>query len=191
MLMEKQVRQLFLEVPTDPEEYILASQVSQAEADKFFIERMRAGRPHKTGIIWWNILDGWPQMSDAVVGYYFDKKLAFDYIKRSQAPFTIVIDEPNEWNVLVKACNDTLEAKEGTFEVTDALSDEVLYSGEFKAKINATTIIGRMPFYYSEHKFLIVKWNIDGAEGFNHYVMGYPPISLSDYKRFIEKFKEK
>ena len=187
MLMEKQVRQLFLDVPTDPEDYILASQISQAEADKFFIERMRAGRPDKSGIIWWNILDGWPQMSDAVVGYYFDKKLAFDYIKRSQAPFVIVIDEPDEWNVKIKVCNDTLKAKSGVFEVIDALTDEVLCGGEFNADVNSTTVIGSMPFYYSEHKFLIIKWESDGEEGFNHYLMGYPPISLSDYKKFMEK----
>jgi beta-mannosidase len=54
MLMEKQVRVLFGKVPTEPKEYILASQISQAEAKKYFIERMRVDRPHKTGIIWWN-----------------------------------------------------------------------------------------------------------------------------------------
>ena len=59
MLMDKQVRQLFGEVPTDMEDYVLASQISQAEAKKYFIERMRIGRPQKSGIIWWNALDGW------------------------------------------------------------------------------------------------------------------------------------
>lgn len=75
--------------PTTPEDYILASQISQAEAKKYFIERMRVGRPKKTGIIWWNLLDGWPQMSNAVVDYFFTKKLAYEYIKQSQAPFCI------------------------------------------------------------------------------------------------------
>ena len=36
-LMENQVRQLFGYVPTEPLEYILASQISQAEAKKYFI----------------------------------------------------------------------------------------------------------------------------------------------------------
>ena len=36
MLMEKQVRQLFGDVPCEPEDYILASQISQAEAKKYF-----------------------------------------------------------------------------------------------------------------------------------------------------------
>ena len=49
MLMEKQVRQLFGRVPTDPEEYVLASQISQAEAKKYFIERLRIRCPPKNG----------------------------------------------------------------------------------------------------------------------------------------------
>ena len=43
------------------------SQISQAEADKFFIEKFRMGKGHTSGIIWWNIMDNWPQFSDAVV----------------------------------------------------------------------------------------------------------------------------
>ncbi len=187
MLMEKQVRQLFGTVPTDPVEYILASQISQAEAKKYFIERIRVGRPYKTGIIWWNLLDGWPQMSDAVVDYYFEKKLAYDYIKYSQAPFAICAGEINNWALPIYACNDTLEKKKGTVEVVDALTDEVLYSGEFDATENATTLITRVPVYYSEQRFLVFKWDIDGEKGFNHYLCGYPAISLEMYKEFLQK----
>ncbi|MGN1346590.1 MAG: glycoside hydrolase family 2 protein, partial [Eubacteriales bacterium] len=59
-----------------------ASQISQAEAKKYFIERFRLAKWRRTGIIWWNLIDGWPQISDAIVDYYYDKKLAYDYIKR-------------------------------------------------------------------------------------------------------------
>ena len=188
MLMEKQVIQLFGEVPTDPEDYILASQISQAEAKKYFIERMRIGRPHKTGIIWWNLLDGWPQMSDAVVDYYFTKKLAYGYIKRSQAPFTIAIDEISSWELKVYACNDTLTKKSGVFTVKDAESGEILHSSGFEAKENASTPIARIPTYYSEKKMLIIEWDIEGERGFNHYLCGYPPHSLEFYKKMIKQY---
>jgi beta-mannosidase len=125
MLMEKQVRQLFGEVPSDPEEYILASQISQAEAKKYFIERIRVKRPRTTGIIWWNLIDGWPQMSDAVVDYYYQKKLAYFYIKRSQALFTVAAGEMQNWGLPIYACNDTLSAKNGRLTVTDAESGEI------------------------------------------------------------------
>ena len=52
-------------------------------------------------------MDGWPQMSDAVVGYYFDKKLAYHYIQRAQAPFAIACDELIDNYIRRYACNDT------------------------------------------------------------------------------------
>ncbi len=188
MLMEKQVKQLFGEVPETPEDYILASQISQAEAKKFFIERMRVGRPDKTGIIWWNLLDGWPQMSDAVVDYYFTKKLAYGYIKRSQAPFTIAAGELSNWALPIYACNDTLEVKRGSFTVKNAESGEILHSADFVAKENSTTLLTKLPIYYSDKKMLIFEWKIGDEHGINHYLCGYPPHSLSFYKRIIEKY---
>lgn len=188
MLMEKQVRQLFGEVPTDPEDYILASQISQAEAKKYFIERMRIGRPKKTGIIWWNLLDGWPQMSDAVVDYFFEKKLAYGYIKRSQAPFTIAADEIASWEIKIYACNDTLNVKRGHFTVKDAESGEILHGADFEAKENASTVLAKLPTYYSEKKMLIIEWEVDGGVGYNHYTCGYPPFSLESYKRLIKQY---
>ena len=188
MLMEHQVRQLFGFVPTEPEDYILASQISQAEAKKYFIERMRVRRPDKTGIIWWNLLDGWPQMSDAVVDYYFNKKLAYGYIKRSQAPFTIAADEISDWTLSVFACNDTLKEKKGTLKVKDALSDELLYEGDFLARVNTSTKIAALPIYYSDRKILIFEWSCENESGFNHYVAANPPIPFDEYKRFLERY---
>ena len=188
MLMENQVRQLFGEVPTEPEKYILASQISQAEAKKYFIERMRVGRPKKTGIIWWNLLDGWPQMSDAVVDYYFTKKLAYYYIKRSQAPFVIAAGEISSWNLPIYACNDTLSEKSGHLTVRDAMTDEILYEGDFKAEINTTTKLLELPIYYSEKRVLIFEWECDGKCGFNHHLCGYPPISFNEYEKLLEKY---
>jgi len=188
MLMEKQVLQLFGEVPKNAEDYILASQISQAEAKKYFIERIRVGRPDKTGIIWWNLLDGWPQMSDAVVDYYFTKKLAYEYIKRSQAPFTIAADEIESWGIGIYACNDTLKEMRGHFTVKDAESGEILHGADFTAKENATTHLVKLPIYYSEKKMLIFEWEIGGVHYFNHYLCGYPPFSLDFYKRMINKY---
>ena len=188
MLMENQVRQLFGDVPTDPEDYVLASQISQAEAKKYFIERMRVGRPDKTGIIWWNLLDGWPQMSDAVVDYYFTKKLAYGYIKRSQASFTVAADEISHWGINIYACNDTLKLKHGHLTVIDAESGKTLHGTDFEAKANTSTVIARLPIFYSEKKMLIFRWELDEECGYNHYLCGYPPFSLDFYKEMISKY---
>ena len=188
MLMEKQVRQLFGEVPTAPEEYILASQISQAEAKKYFIERIRTARPRTTGIIWWNLIDGWPQMSDAVVDYYYTKKLAYFYIKRSQALFTIAAGEMQNWGLPIYACNDTLTVKCGHLIVTDAETEEELYAGDFTAAANTTTKLTHLPIYYSDQRILLFRWESDKESGWNHFMCGYPPFSLARYRRFLHAY---
>lgn len=188
MLIEKQIRQLFGQVPDDPEEFILASQISQAEANKYFIERMRVGRPYKSGIIWWNLLDGWPQMSDAVVDYYFCKKLSYFYIKRSQAPFALIADEIRDWKITIYACNDTLQQMHGNYRILDAETEEVILQDSFTAPVNGATAVAHLPMYYSDRKVLIMQWTANGESGFNHYVCGYPPLSLQKYKEVVGKY---
>ncbi|MBR2353596.1 MAG: hypothetical protein IKA76_03745 [Clostridia bacterium] len=188
LLLAEHLKQLFGRVPEDPETFVLASQISQAEADKYFIERMRVNRPRKTGIIWWNLLDGWPQFSDAVVDYYFEKKIAYSYIKRAQAPFTVAADELVNWKLPIYACNDTLDVKNGHLTVKDAETEKILYEGEFTAKENASTLITALPVYYSEHKILIFEWDVNGERGFNHYLCGFPPFSLDFYRKIMNRY---
>lgn len=188
MLMEYQVRQMFGTVPHEPEDYITASQISQAEAKKYFIERIRIGRPKKSGIIWWNLLDGWPQMSDAVVDYYFEKKLAYYYIRRAQKPFIIALDELYDKNQNIVACNDTLSAVSGKVTVTDSETDTVIFEKEFTAGANTSTVIGKLPMEYSMKKMLIINWDAGCHFGFNHYTTGFIPYDFEKYKEWIKKY---
>lgn len=187
MLMDKQVRQLFGEVPDNLDDYALASQISQAEAKKFFIENMRNRRPIKTGVLWWNLLDGWPQMSDAVVDYYFEKKLAYHYIKRSQQPFYIAIGEIVNWGVNVIASNDTLSTMKGSFTVTDADSGTIMLQGEFTVEKNQNKVLGFIPVMFSDKKLFLIQWNANGKEGKNHYLCGMVPFSFDQYKHWLKK----
>ena len=184
-LMAKQIAQLFGEIPDDLDGFALASQISQAEAKKFFIENVRRQKPVRTGVIWWNMLDGWPQMSDAVVDYYFNKKLAYYYIKNSQQPVCLMCGEIADWYLPVYAVNDTLRAVSGTYAVTDGETGAVLAEGGFSVGVNGAERVAGIPIMYSEHRLLLLKWTADGAEGFNHYVCGMPPLSLERYKSWV------
>jgi beta-mannosidase len=93
-LMANQIRELFGEIPEDLPTFALASQITQAEAKKYFIESTRLRKWQTSGILWWNLLDGWPQFSDAVVDYYFGKKLAYHYIRRAQCAVCVFISDP-------------------------------------------------------------------------------------------------
>ncbi len=185
-MMANHMMQLFGEIPDNLEDFSLASQISQAEAFKYFIERIRTAIPRKGGIIWWNLLDGWPQVSDAVVDYNFDKKLAFDYIKTSQQPFCIMLGELTSWHYPVIAANDTLEKMSGKLEISDIESGETLYSGEFSVNANETVLLTRLSLYYSEKRILLIHWNIGGKDYFNHYLCGMPPFSFEHYKELLE-----
>lgn len=188
-LVSNQIKQLFGFIPEDIDDYTFASQVSQGEAKKFFIERMRTGRPYKTGIIWWNLLDGWPQISDAVVGYYYDKKLAYDYIKRSQAPFSIMFRELENWNLTLVAANDTLKKVSGTYTVRNLDTDEIVAEGKFDVKENQIADLCKVPVMYSDKGMFLIEWYIDGVRYFNHYMFGYPGFDLEKYKEWYAKIK--
>lgn len=185
-LMANQIQELFGAIPDNIDDFIIASQISQAEAKKFFIENTRVKKWKRSGIIWWNILDGWPQFSDAVVDYYFGKKLAFYYIKRSQQSFCIMIDEHEAWNFRVIAGNDTNLDATGTYKIYDADTNEVVMKGSFFVKANENAVLGRIRASMGEHKLYLIEWDVNGNKHGNHYLAGYPPFSLPDYKRWLE-----
>ena len=186
-LMANQVKELFGVEPASLEEFALASQISQAEAKKFFIEQFRLGKWRRTGIIWWNMLDGWPQFSDAVVDYYFARKLAYHYIKRVQMPFCIMVDEPADWHCRVVAGNDTRREAAGPFRIWDADSGEVLLEGRFAAKANENAVLGSIRVSHGEHRLYLIEWELDGCKHGNHYLLGKPPISLPRYVGWLRQ----
>ncbi len=189
-LMANQIEQLFGEIPKNLEDFSFASQISQAEALKFFIEHMRCQRPRRTGILWWNLLDGWPQFSDAVVDYYFEKKLAYHYIKRSQQPFCLMMDEIQNWNLTLMAANDTLNEVSGDYVVLDAETGETLRAGRFSVGKNKTTPLAAIRMPYCAHRCLLISWTANGKPGRNHYICGMPPFSLAAYRAWLLQIKD-
>lgn len=189
-LMEEQISQMFGFKADNIEDFVVASQISQAEAKKFFIESIRVKKPKTSGIMWWNLLDGWPQMSDAVVDYFHNKKLAYYYIKRSQAPFALMMGELENWNYHLYAENDTRENVSGTYSVFDIDTNETLAEGEFSVRPNTGEHLCGVRLYYSEQRFLVIKWTIDDKDYYNHYQCGRPPFNFAKYKECLAKYKK-
>ncbi|MCU0521817.1 MAG: glycoside hydrolase family 2 [Anaerolineae bacterium] len=186
-LMANQIRELFGHVPEDLETFVLASQISQAEAKKAFIEMTRLRKWRRTGVIWWNLMDGWPQFSDAVVDYYFGKKLAYPYIKRAQLPVCLMVDEPRDWHVHLSAGNDTRLDAEGTYRVWDADTGETLLEGDYRSRANETTTLGAIAVSRSDQKLLLIEWTVGDLTCGNHYLLGTPPLSLERYRGWLGK----
>ncbi len=185
-LMEKQLREFFTQTPDNLADFSRMSQIVQAEAKKFFIELFRTFKWRKTGILWWNLLDGWPQISDAVVDYYFEKKLAYHYIKQAQQDVLVALREPRGWYNEIVVCNDTRDDVQLHVEIIDIDTDERIYANDVTAKADDATVIGKLDYMRNMQRMYKIIWNGD-VSGTNHYVCGEMTFDYGDYTRWFEK----
>ena len=180
--MENQVKNLFGHVPEDLENFVAASQIVQAEAVKTFIELFRINKYRKTGIMWWNIIDCWPQFSDAVVDYYFVRKLACSYIKRAQQEVMLTFSEPADWMARLQCSNDLDHEITLNYTVREAGSSEILLQGVKTVPADTSCEIDMMKVFIGEQKMYIIEYEYNGKKSFNHYTQGFPPFDLEKYK---------
>ncbi len=175
-------------VPDGLEDFSLASQISQSEAFKYFIERFRSGKWERTGIIWWNLLDGWPQFSDAVVDYYYNRKLAYFTIKRSQTPVCVMFRDPCKDESVMELCvaNETQEVKAVKYKVTDIESGKVIAEGKGEATPLSTCDLTKLTAIKGQ-TLLLIEYTVDGKTYKNHYLTGEPTY---DYKKVVEWYKK-
>ncbi len=187
-LMSGHVTTLFGKtVPNTLDDFARASQISQAEAKKYFIERFRIRKPKTMGIIWWNLIDGWPQFSDAVVDYYGVKKLAYSYIKRSQESIALMFDEPKNGVLPLHAVSEYDTDKALTYKVTDITANKVVSEGEALAKAKASAVIASIPVQSDEKHFYFIEWELDGKKQTNHFMTNIKDIDYKEYLGYIEK----
>lgn len=188
-LMANQVKALFDCEPETLADFAAASQISQAEAKKYFIERFRLSKWRRTGIIWWNLIDGWPQISDAVVDYYGSRKLAYDYIKRSQQPVCLMFDEPDdEGFAALCAVNDTPHDAAITYRISDALTGETLCEAVGTAPADESRVLWRMHTAPDEQRFYRIEWTLpDGTTGQNHHMTGLKNVHLETYREALRR----
>lgn len=184
-LMTKQVNRLFDEVPDDIQKYALESQISQAEAKKFFIERFRIAKWHKTGILWWNLIDGWPQISDAIVDWYGTKKLAYSYIARSQQPFCLMFDEPKDGRLTLVAANDTRDTVSVHYTVRELSTGRTVLTGDCSVPSDTSAPIAEIPETHGG--FYLIEWD-GGAAGKNHFTASIADcLNLEEYVSYMKE----
>ncbi len=188
-LMIKQVDVLFGELPTDLDTFITASQAVQAEAMKYFVEFWRMNKFDRNGILWWNLRDGWPVISDAIVDYYGNKKLAYEYIRKVQKDVCVMIgdeglveDAPGAGHPIV-VVNDTREDVEGRLTVRDADTKRVVYSSVYKVGKNGKLVAGYLPDP-GKNTLWLIEWESRGELLNNHYLAFELPLSLEQYMQW-------
>ena len=186
--VDRQVKNLFGTSFEDYAEFAILSQIAQAEAFKFHIERMRLNKPKTSGIIWWNLHDGWPQVTEAVIDFYGNKKMAYEVIKRSQKPFTFSVKTDSENRLILVALNDGAKDVSVNYTVVDGETGEEIKSGKAVTVAGKNSELGFINVSAFSQKLLLIKFDGD-ANGFNHYITGYPTYDKEKVKAWYEIIK--
>ncbi len=190
-LMANQVKTLFGEMPDNLDDFALMSQISQAEAKKYFIERFRITRGRRNGIIWWNLVDGWPQISDAIVDYNYCKKLAYHYIKRSQQPVVLAFDEPEtDTAMTLYGINDTTKDVTVSYRVRNITDGTVVAKASSTLTAEKSSRLLTVDIEKDEKKFYVMEWEYTDGEtvtrGRNHFHTNLINIDYKAYKSAME-----
>ena len=170
----KCVRIFFGEVPAGLADAVAASQIVQAEGFKYAVESGRQAKWARTGVLWWNLIDGWPQISDAVVDWYLGEKLAFSVIAASQRPLLVIVGEPGDRRFPVLACNDTRRDICGSLRIY-CLDDDnpVLEEGSCSPPNQSVKVAELEPL--GTQWMLLAHRRDDDEEAINHSLVGHPP----------------
>ena len=179
-LMTKQVKLMFGSVPHDLDLFIEQSQTIQAEALKTFCEMFRARKFTRfNGMIWWNVRDGWPVLSDAVVDYYYTKKKGYYAIRKAQQDQIVcVTDDHGVW-----AVNDALRPVRGHAKLTDVVRGTQLMDVDFTIPANGKVRLGDVPF--SGQGMIRIAATLDGRSYASHFLYGDPPFDWTDYRKWL------
>ncbi len=186
-LAYRQVQTLFGKAEKELAAFTKQSQISQAEAKKYFIEKFRIGKGKRSGIIWWNLIDGWPQVSDAIVDYYYCKKLAFHYILRSQQPVCLMFDEPAEGRIALYGVNDLTQEKQISYTVTNLTTGLQMLSGSAVLSAESSAAIDALAVTEDEQNFYLIEWEMDGKVYKNHFHTNLLKIDFEKYMAAISK----
>lgn len=177
---------LFGEAADDLETFIEQSQSVQAEAHKYFVERMRLRKDRGAGgIIWWNVREGWPISSEALVDYAFRKKKAYWAVRGVQGEQLVAINDANE----LKAVNDTLADVSGRVCAKDVASGRVLFDGKCEMPSNGAVTLARLDL--KGQGLVVIDYEFGGVRRRNRHLYGMPPFKWSDYRKWQEVSNEK
>ena len=181
-LMVKQVKGFFGAVPDDLEAFSRQSQIVQAEALKYWMELSRARKGRMWGLLWWNLRDGWPIISDGVVDYYFGKKRAYGYLKQVQGTQLATVVEDGR----LAAVNDRLYPVSGTVKAVDAATGRTLYDAAVTLPANgAKTLAAHLPL--TGQGMVRIDYVFENVPRINRCLYGTPPFRVDDYERWAAK----
>ena len=141
-----------------------------------------------SGLTLWNLIDCWPQFSDAIVDYYYNKKLAYSYVKRLQSNVLVQVSEPESIQQGAIISNYSIRAAAGHYRIYDADTNEIFDERDFRIQANETLNMPPRPITFGKQRMLLIEWTLeDGTKGCNHALCGFPNFNFDQYKSWLKK----
>ena len=142
------------------------------------------------GIIWWNLLDGWPQCSDAIVDYFLRKKFAYSVIKCSQQKvLPIALPDNSIWiaNNSNQKFNGKLTVQQFSISQIDPIDT---FETDIEVDYNQSLIVSECQIMQAPI-LLIMKLSPSNPELpiiYNYKILVSDSIAFEDYQNFMSKF---
>lgn len=129
-------------IPTNIEEYMNFSMLTQAEGLKYGIEHYRRNKHRTSGSLIWQLNDSWPGTSWSLIDYELLPKASFYYAKKFYHPLLLSIDHEPGQDLAIWAVNDTLAELQGQVHVSVYnFAGELLSSHAFDANVPANVAV--------------------------------------------------
>jgi len=172
----------FGETPKDLARFSELSQYTQAEAYKFFIEMHRSRKfGRSNGLMWWNLKDGWPILSDAVVDFYGCRKRAYYAIRNVQRDQLVAVNDDHE----VFAVNDARREVSLVATIRESSDGRELLRVQRVLPANSRVSLGALTL--KGKGAVLIDYTVDGKEFRNHYLYGEPPFDFGLVKSAFER----
>ena len=84
------------------------------------------------------------------------------------------------------ACNDSNIFYSGSYQVTDADTNEVFFAGNFQLAPGQMQILASRKICTTQRRMLLIKWQLqNGSNGCNHALCGNPQFDLTQYRSWL------
>ena len=180
-VMVRQVEYVFGTASTNLEDFVWQSQFAQAEGLKYITELFRSRKFDRfNGLLWWNLRDGWPVVSDAVVDYWNGKKMAYGFLKTVQRDAVVLVtDDGTVW-----AVNDRRVPVKGRVAIRDvATGKTVLSVPSFTIPANGKISLGKAAF--EGQGLLVIGATLAGEPYDSHYLYGKEPFDYTQVRKWF------
>lgn len=185
-LMTAQVKAYFGAVPDDLAEFAELSQIYQAEALKCWAGTYRCRQGRTWGMLWWNLRDGWPIISDGLVDFYYGRKKAYDALKLVNQPQYVQLCDG-----LIRglyAVNGRLSPVKGRVKASDVDSGKVFFDAQVELKANSSRRLMPSPELPGQGA-MVIEYDFEGVALRNVCIYGEPPFAASQIRKWLENSK--